>query len=337
MNISSIKKYYNNKTILDDVSFTLQEGELLVILGKSGSGKSTLLKIIAGIETADSGKIISGEDEVFNIPMEKRNIGYIFQEPLLFPHMNVYDNVHFGLKMRKVSKADSQKTVMKYLTLLQVDDCTNKMPHQLSGGQKQRVAIARSLVCTPKVLLMDEPFASLDHNLRLDMGRMIKQLKEELGLTIIFVTHDIEESMLLGDRIAFLDEGKLLEIAPPRQLYYNPVHEQSARFMGLYNRIGGSMTSEGLITKYGCINEKYAPSTERIFVRPNMIKALKDENGAYIVDAIEWRGKDVYITLKGEELIILGDISSNLRSGDTVRVEISSSHGDNHQDRYLPS
>ncbi len=321
MNLINIKKSYNSKKVLENVTLDIEEREFLVILGNSGSGKSTLLKIIAGIENADAGEIFQNGEKINELPIQKRDIGYIFQEPLLFPHMTVKQNIAYSLLMAKKSKAEIEQKCKEYMQLLQIGDLGDRMPHEISGGQKQRVSIARAIINSPKMLLMDEPFSSLDMNLRMQMGEMMQNLKKKLGLTIIFVTHDISESMLLGDRIAFLNEGKLIEVNSPQEMYYSPIFEETAKFMGEYNVIYGEKVRNKLETKYGVFDvSKEILDRKKMFVRPNKIQLLPHENGQFTIDKIILSGKETRITLKDEPLIIDTYFSENLKTGDRVNL-----------------
>ncbi len=319
MVIRNIKKGYNNKPVLKDISLQIKDKEFLVVLGSSGSGKSTLLKIIAGIEQPDGGEIELGGIRIDTLPMQKRNIGYLFQEPLLFPHMTVRQNITYSLVMVKKNKAEIEKKYNYYTKLLQIEELGDRMPSEISGGQKQRVSIARAIINSPRMLLMDEPFSSLDYNLRVQLGEMLLKLKKELELTIVFVTHDIGESLFLGDRIAFLHDGNLLEVKAPQEMYYSPTFEETARFMGDYNTIEGSMADNVFESKYGIIPAEYLPpAADKIFVRPNKIRVSHSFNGRYMVDRIVSRGKEIRITIKNEPIIIDTYFLSNLKEGDKV-------------------
>ncbi len=307
--------------MLTDINLEVVDKEFLVILGSSGSGKSTLLKIIAGIETTDSGTIESAGQRIDTIPLQKRRIGYLYQEPLLFPHMNVRQNIVYSLVMAKKGRKEIEEKYNSYVKLLQLEGLSKRMPGELSGGQRQRVSIARAIINSPQILLMDEPFSSLDHNLRIQLGEMLKRLKHQLGLTVVFVTHDIDESLLLADRIAFLHDGKLLEVKPPQQLYYNPSYEETAGFMGEYNTIDVEWRDGAFFSRYGIISaEGSTDDTTRLFVRPNRIQLIKNEDAMYTVDEVMSRGKVTRITLTNEPLIVDSYLKTELKRGDRVDV-----------------
>lgn len=207
MNILSLKnitKTYKGTPCLSNINFDVEKGEILAVMGPSGCGKTTLLKMIAGLITPISGEIHMNGKIINHIPAEKRNVSLVFQKPLLFPHMNVQQNVGFGLKMRNIPKEQMQASVSKMLTLVQLKGYEKRRVSELSGGQEQRVSLARGLVYKPDILLLDEPFSALDQNLRIQMCHLVKSLKEELDLTIIIVTHNEEEAALMADRRLFL-------------------------------------------------------------------------------------------------------------------------------------
>jgi ABC-type Fe3+/spermidine/putrescine transport system ATPase subunit len=207
--IKNIAKSYNSKAVLTDVSVSINHQETLSILGKSGCGKSTLLKIIAGIEKQDTGKIILTGNDISNKNPEERNIVYLFQEPLLFPHLNVFENIAFGLRIRKINSAEIKQKVAAMLESLGLTAHNLKMPHQLSGGQKQRVAFGRALIINPPLILLDEPFSSLDTEIRNQMQELYKKVAAEFKITALFVTHDIKEALMMGNRIAYMENGLL--------------------------------------------------------------------------------------------------------------------------------
>ena len=208
--LEKITKSFGKFRALHDVSMNFDEGAFHAILGPSGSGKTTILRIIAGFEDYDSGSIHVGNESMENVPVEKRNIGMVFQNYALFPNMTVKDNVIFGLKVRRIKGEAAEKKVKNALELVHMESMSNRKPNQLSGGQRQRVALARALVTSPKVLLLDEPFSALDKALRLEMQIELKRIQREVGITTIFVTHDQEEALTLSDRIGILNKGILV-------------------------------------------------------------------------------------------------------------------------------
>ena len=228
------KTYENGYEALKNVNFSIQKGELVCLLGPSGCGKSTLLNIISGLLDATSGDIKFDGQSVIGVAPEKRDIGFVFQNYALFPHMTAKENVMFPLTVGKgkISKKEARKNVQKYLKLTHIEDIAHKKPGQLSGGQQQRVAIARALVQQPKVLLMDEPLSNLDARLRLQIREEIRALVKEVGITTIFVTHDQEEALSIGDRIILLNEGIVQQADKGQNLYLNPANRFVANFIG---------------------------------------------------------------------------------------------------------
>ena len=230
--LDKITKSFGDFTALDDVSLNFNEGAFHAILGPSGSGKTTILRIIAGFEDYESGSIHVDNKSMGNVPVEKRNIGMVFQNYALFPNMTVNGNVMFGLKVRGIRGEIAEKKVKNTLELVHMGGMSQRKPNQLSGGQRQRVALARALVTSPKVLLLDEPFSALDKALRLEMQIELKRIQRKVGITTIFVTHDQEEALTLSDRIGILNKGRLIQEGDPKYVYNHPVSSFIATFLG---------------------------------------------------------------------------------------------------------
>jgi ABC-type Fe3+/spermidine/putrescine transport system ATPase subunit len=220
LQINHIQKKYRDKQVIRDVSFGLSAHQTLSILGKSGCGKSTLLKIIAGIEDQNFGDVILNGVDISHIKTNERNIVDLFQEPLLFPNLNVFENIAFGLKIRKVASADIKSKVEEMLINLELTEHSKKMPHQISGGQKQRVAFGRALIINPPLILLDEPFSSLDVETRANMQALYKTIAKKFNITALFVTHDLKEALLMGNQISYMDNG-VLEIFENKQDFIN--------------------------------------------------------------------------------------------------------------------
>jgi spermidine/putrescine ABC transporter ATP-binding subunit len=233
--VEGLVKRFGAVTAVDDVSLTVKSGEFLALLGPSGSGKTTILMAIAGFEYPDEGRILVGGDDVTWMPPNKRNLGMVFQRYTLFPHMSVLENIAFPLKMRGVPRAEREQQARTALATVRLDGFGERRPAQLSGGQQQRVAIARAIVYRPRVLLMDEPLSALDKNLREEMQIETKHLQREIGITVVFVTHDQTEALTMADRVAVLDHGKLQQIGAPRDLYETPQTAFVAGFIGETN------------------------------------------------------------------------------------------------------
>ena len=224
---------------IKDISLDIKEGEFLTMLGPSGCGKTTTLRIIAGFEHADSGNVYINNVEVSSIPAFKRNVNTVFQNYALFPHLNVFDNIAFGLSLKKVDKLEIEKEVMEMLKIVKMEGYETRMIDQLSGGQKQRIAIARAIINNPKVLLLDEPLGALDLKLRKQMQLELKHLQKKLGITFIFVTHDQEEAMTMSDRICVMDNGLIEQLGTPEEIYEQPQTKFVADFIGDTNIFEG--------------------------------------------------------------------------------------------------
>ncbi|HVZ00056.1 MAG TPA: ABC transporter ATP-binding protein [Dongiaceae bacterium] len=236
-------KRYGAVAALDDVSLAFSNGEFFGLLGPSGSGKTTLLRAIAGFIELDSGRVLLDGDDIGHVPVHKRDIGMVFQNYALFPHMTVFDNVAFGLSVRKMDGAEIKRRVDEILGLVRLGGLQDRKPKQLSGGQQQRVALARALVTRPKVLLLDEPLGALDKHLREEMQVELRRIQREVGITTIFVTHDQEEAMTLCDRIAIMNQGAIVQVGAPLDVYEHPLNRFAAGFLGVANFLEGRVAS----------------------------------------------------------------------------------------------
>jgi spermidine/putrescine ABC transporter ATP-binding subunit len=276
--LDQVKKHYGNFAAVDTLDLQIVDGEFLVLLGPSGCGKTTTLRMIAGLIPVSSGRILLGERDVTHVPVYRRNIGIVFQNYALFPHLNVFENVAFGLRRRKYPEDRIRTKVDEVLHLVQLESLSARYARQLSGGQQQRVAIARALAIEPDVLLLDEPLSSLDAKLRLGVRRQIRELQHKLGITTILVTHDQEEAMSMGDRLAVLKDGKMQQVGTPREVYRTPANAFVADFIGTANFFTGTVSDDGasLHTESGLhLGCTGLPSgRQNILVRPEAVRLL---------------------------------------------------------------
>ncbi len=285
LSINNIKKVFEDTVAINDVSFDIKEGEFFTFLGPSGCGKTTLLRIIAGFEKPEVGSIFIGDTEITKIQSEKREVGLVFQNYALFPHMNVYENIAYGLKIKKLSKKDIQNKVLDTLKLVRLEGYEKRKITELSGGEQQRVALARALVIEPKVLLLDEPLCNLDAKLRDEMRNEIKELQRKLRITTIFVTHDQNEALTMSQRIAIFNKGKCMQIGTPKEVYSNPKNRFIANFIGVSNIFSIEKYIEELecSTVYISKNIKLITNKEVkgkfLLIRPEHINISKAKQG----------------------------------------------------------
>ena len=238
--VKGVSKFFGDKMVLDNINLYVKKGEFVTVLGPSGCGKTTLLRLIAGFQTASEGEIKIAGKEITQTPPHKRPVNTVFQKYALFPHLNVFDNIAFGLKLKKISKQTIEKKVKAALRMVGMTDYEYRDVNSLSGGQQQRVAIARAIVNEPEVLLLDEPLAALDLKMRKDMQMELKEMHKTLGITFIYVTHDQEEALTLSDTIVVMSEGKIQQIGTPVDIYNEPINSFVADFIGESNILNGT-------------------------------------------------------------------------------------------------
>lgn len=243
INIENVIKRFGKDTVINGLSLDIKPGEFFTLLGPSGCGKTTLLRMIIGFNSIEGGQIKIDGKVINDIPTNKRNMGMVFQNYAIFPHMSVKDNIAFGLKNRKVPKEEIEKKVDEILKVVKIDHLKNRMPQKLSGGQQQRIALARAIVIHPEVLLMDEPLSNLDAKLRTEMRNAIKQIQQQVGITTVYVTHDQEEALAVSDRIAVMNGGVIQQIDTPKNIYQRPANTFVSTFIGLSNIINGVLES----------------------------------------------------------------------------------------------
>ena len=246
----AVKKYGEN-TVISNISINIKDKELFTLLGPSGCGKTTLLRMIAGFNTIEGGEFFFNDKKINDMEVSQRNIGMVFQNYAIFPHLTVRQNVEFGLKNRKLSKEIIEQETDKFLKLMQIFEYRDRKPEQLSGGQQQRVALARALVIKPDVLLMDEPLSNLDAKLRLEMRQVIRDIQKEVGITTVYVTHDQEEAMAISDRIAVMNEGEIQHVGAPQEIYHRPSNEFVATFIGRTNLLKADYKTKNKMVSLG--------------------------------------------------------------------------------------
>lgn len=282
--LKNISKQYDDNTVLDNLSLNIKKNEFVTLLGPSGCGKTTTLKIIAGFETADSGSIMFKNEDISDIPPYKRQLNTVFQKYALFPHMNVYENIAFGLKIKKLSKDEIDKKVKEMLRMVSLSGFEKRSIESLSGGQQQRVAIARALVNEPEVLLLDEPLGALDLKLRKEMQLELKKIQQELGITFIFVTHDQEEALTMSDTIVVMNKGLIQQKGTPEDIYNEPANAFVADFIGESNILDGVMAEDFKVIfadrKFECVDKGFEANEEiDVVIRPEDFKIVKAEEG----------------------------------------------------------
>ena len=284
IDIIDITKSYDENVILDKLNLYIRENEFLTLLGPSGCGKTTLLRILGGFLEPSEGQVILNGEDICEVPAYKRELNTVFQKYALFPHMNVYDNIAFGLKIKKMSKDVIDQKVMKMLKLIGLEGFENKDVTLLSGGQQQRVAIARALVNEPSVLLLDEPLSALDLKLRKEMQYELKKIQQEVGITFIFVTHDQEEALTMSDKIVIMKDGEIQQVGSPEDIYNEPENAFVADFIGESNIVGGTMIHDELVeifgAKFACVDKGFGNNKPvDVVIRPEDIDLVKPENG----------------------------------------------------------
>lgn len=283
--LKELTKSFGGDPVLDKLSLNIKKNEFLTLLGPSGCGKTTTLKILAGFEMADSGEVLFENKLINNIPPYERNLNTVFQKYALFPHMNVYENIAFGLKIKKISKDIIDIKVKEMLKLVALEGYEKRNIDSLSGGQQQRVAIARALINEPQVLLLDEPLGALDLKLRKEMQLELKKIQKKLGITFIFVTHDQEEALTMSDTIIVMNKGKIQQMGTPEDIYNEPVNSFVAQFIGESNIVKGIMLEDFKVELCGhvfpCVDKGFSKNEEiQVVIRPEDFELVSVENGS---------------------------------------------------------
>ena len=325
LELKEIKKSFTEgEAVLDNISLEISKGEFITLLGSSGCGKTTTLRIIAGLEQPDAGSVWLDGREVTGLEPNQRDVNTVFQNYALFPHMNVAENIGYGLKLKKVPKSEIRKKVFQMLELVQLEGYEKRKPSELSGGQKQRVAIARALVNNPKVLLLDEPLGALDLQLRRTMQIELKHLQKKLGITFIYITHDQEEAINMSDRIAVMRDGRIEQIGTPDEIYNHPKTSYVATFVGNANILHGaaeSIQGENAIVKIG---------NDRVIVK---LETSQQDTGDTRAKQYLAAGEKVTLAVRSENILlqetaVIGDTGTDHR--DTVDISVSGGGLDAH-------
>ncbi|QUI23125.1 ABC transporter ATP-binding protein [Vallitalea pronyensis] len=341
INLKDITVSYDGKVdILNKLNMDIQKGELISLLGPSGCGKTTTLRVIAGFIQPKSGQFIFDQDDYTAIPVHKRNFGLVFQSYALFPHLSVFDNVAFGLKMKKMHKKDIKKAVNDILNVVDLEGYSSRYPKELSGGQRQRVALARALVVQPKLLLLDEPLSNLDAKLRLKMRAEIRKLQQKLGITTIFVTHDQEECFSISDKVAVMNGGIIEQYDTPEKIYAHPASEFVARFVGFENFVtltkkeDNRYQSTSGVTFVNDANHEHIKIDEKVIgtIRPDDIQILDDDRTLEtnrldgVVEVRTYLGKEYQYAIQTEVGTLLANAgnSKKYNQGDQVRLYLPS-------------
>lgn len=310
--VERLSKSYKNKNVFEDINFEVNEGELISLIGPSGVGKTTLLKIISGLEEADEGKVVFGKRIMLQNP-----VILVFQDYILFPNMTVFDNIAFGLRTRKTKKNIIKNKVNEILKFVQLEDKSENYPAQLSAGQKQRAAIARAMVINPSVLLLDEPFANLDKNLKAETAEFIKKTQKEFKITTICVTHDLQEAFMISDKIGVMLNGELCQFDNVHEVYHNPKSYEIAEFLGHVNIIPKEYYHKFNIDKNLFKNKEY------IYARAESFEILKDKNGIGLVTDVCFAGHYIQFKVKVDDLEFnIYRIHDDLKAGDRVNLKL---------------
>ena len=332
--VSRVRKSFGPSTrVLDDVTLDIASGEFVTLLGPSGCGKTTLMRIVAGLETADAGSVTLDGQDLLPLPANRRPVNMVFQSYALFPHLNVFDNVAFGLRIRKRADTDVKSRVAAALAMLQLDALAQRRTNQLSGGQRQRVALARALVNEPKLLLLDEPLSALDAKLRAEVRVELRQLQRKLGTTFLLVTHDQDEAMTVSDRILLMHGGRIEQEGSPAQVYDHPVSRFSAEFLGAANLIRAHRTERGVETEFGPLSVRQPPPPWEhgtLAIRPERVRlsanGSANNRARLCVKDVIYRGDHVDVFLEPGALRLSCDCAARPNVGEEIWIEFPCEH-----------
>lgn len=341
--LENITKRYQEVTAVDHLNLEIEDGDLVCLLGPSGCGKSTTLSIIAGLEQATEGSIYFDEENVGGLEAEERDIGMVFQDYALYPHMTVQENIAFPLKMQGWKKKDRIEKVKEAAKMLQIEEYLKRKPGKLSGGQQQRVAIARAIVKNPKILLLDEPLSNLDARLRIELRDEIRRVQKQLGITTIFVTHDQEEALSISDKILLMEKGKISQYSSPKEMYMEPQNVFAAKFLGNppMNFVPGEKVEDGIclllgdenvIVKRGTVHEAgELKGNVCVGIRPEALELCSTEEEEAIsgvITGIQTLGKDMYIHFRAGEQVLTACVGweKTFSEGERVSFRVKRLH-----------
>ena len=339
LSTEGIRKSFGEKTVIDGVSLSVGTGELMALLGPSGCGKSTLLRVVAGLLPQDAGSVRIGGKDMESTPARERGVGFVFQDYALFPRMTVLENVAFGLRIRGMDGRERNRKARAIIDLVDLSEETDRPVDRLSGGERQRVALARALAVEPSLLLLDEPLSALDVKVRERLRREIKSVQKKVGVTALIVTHDQEEAMELGDRIAVMNEGRIEQVAPPREIYQEPATEFVARFVGEVNVLPGQMYhgyayAGSLVIRMVGSRPPEDGNWVKVILRPEDISVhppgiAEAGQAQATVESVSFQGTHLRVTLTTEEgykltalLLRSHPMAGTIAEGDGVRVEV---------------
>jgi putative spermidine/putrescine transport system ATP-binding protein len=327
--MTGIEKSFGPSVALSDFSVSIESGELVCLLGPSGCGKTTALRILAGFERPDRGSVVVGGRDVSDDPPERRRFGMVFQDYSLFPNLTARQNIEFGLKVQRRPAAERTDVVDRMIAVTALDEHADKYPHQMSGGQKQRVALARAIATSPRVLLLDEPLSALDAKVRETLRDEIRRLQQEIGVTTVFVTHDQHEALAVSDRVGVMSNGRLEQLAPPRELYLNPANAFVAGFIGTVNRIDAIGQPDGRWRVLGRLldgtHASHSGAEEVAAIRPEQVAV--DLDGPGTVVSVSFLGPITRVIVDDPDAgHVIADLISadaaDLRPGAAVRVRL---------------
>lgn len=327
--IKGISKTFEDNKVLDNITLGIKKNEFITLLGPSGCGKTTTLKILAGFETCDEGEVIFEDKKINDLPPYERQINTVFQKYALFPHMNVYENIAFGLKIKKLSKSEIDKKVNEVLKLVDLKGFEKRKIESLSGGQQQRVAIARAIVNEPKVLLLDEPLGALDLKLRKEMQIELKRIQKQLGITFVFVTHDQEEALTMSDTVVVMNKGVIQQMGTPEDIYNEPENKFVARFIGESNITDGIMLEDFKVKFCGrifeCVDKGFDKDEDiDVVIRPEDIKIVNKEEGNLkgIVKSSVFKGVHYELEVEEESMNFILHNTKNFSIGTEIGMDI---------------